>query len=132
MGLIPGQRTKISHGQKKKVWDEKYTVIKNWWDIAEEMTSELGDMATETTQNETESEGPEDSQQSLTELWGNPTLLIHAQPQPPRRERWGDKPKYLKQWWSNISELHENTNSQEVQQIPIKSDELGMKEQPEF
>ena len=107
-------------------------MIKNWWDIAEEMTSELGDMATETTQNETESEGPEDSQQSLTELWGNPTLLIHSQPQPPSRERWGDKPKYLKQWWSNISELHENTNSQEVQQIPIKSDELGMKEQPEF
>ena len=68
MGLIPGQRTKISHGQKKIVWDEKYTAIKNWWDIAEEMISELGDMATETTQNETESEGPEDSQQSLTEL----------------------------------------------------------------
>ena len=68
MGLIPGQRTKISHGQKKIVWYEKYTAIKNWWDIAEEMISELGDMATETTQNETESEGPEDSQQSLTEL----------------------------------------------------------------
>ena len=42
-------------------------------------------MAIETTQNETESEGLEDRQQSIAGLWGNPTPLIHAQPQPPKK-----------------------------------------------
>lgn len=42
----------ISKG--KNVWDERNTGMKNWRDTAEEKMSELGDIAIETIQNETE------------------------------------------------------------------------------
>ena len=54
-------------------------------------------MAIETTQNETESEGLEDRQQSIAELWGNPTPLIHAQPQPPKKREMRRQNKILEE-----------------------------------
>lgn len=50
--IILKNSNQISKDKKYHVWDEKYTAIKNWWDITKEKTHELGDTATETVQNE--------------------------------------------------------------------------------
>lgn len=114
----------------KNVWDKKYTGIKNWWDIAEEKISDFGDLAMETIQNETESEGLEDREQSISELWGNSKQPIHIQPQPPKKREMRRQNKIFEEIMvKTFPNLIKTINSpiQEAQQIPFKSEELGTK-----